>query len=81
MHIKQFEAEYTYDYDLDVINIEMRSHTGTDAMNDRIEFFVLFDLGNSCPFRIQNLASQRQNRLEGRITALLGTAAGRIALD
>ena len=37
---------------VDVINIEMRSHTGTDAMNDRIEFFVLFDLGNSCPFRI-----------------------------
>ena len=27
---------------VDVINIEMRSHTGTDAMNDRIEFFVLF---------------------------------------
>ena len=25
MHIKQFEAEYTYDYALDVINIEIKN--------------------------------------------------------
>ena len=24
MHIKEFEAEYTYDYDLDVVNIEIK---------------------------------------------------------
>lgn len=25
IHIKQFEAEYTYDYDLDVANIEVKT--------------------------------------------------------
>ena len=25
MHIKEFEAEYTYDYDLDVVNIEIKN--------------------------------------------------------
>ena len=42
---------------------------------------ILFDLGDRCPFRIQDLAPQRQDRLERRIAALLGGTAGRIALD
>lgn len=47
MHIKEFEAEYTYDYTLDVVNIEIKKEYIHEKSID-LAFGVFLDFDTNC---------------------------------
>ena len=61
--------------------MKIRTHTGSQRMNDGIQLFIFFDIGDACLFSIQHLTAQWKNRLVFAVSSLLGTASGRIPLD
>ena len=64
-----------------ILRMKVRPHTGTQCVNDGVQLFILFDVGNACLFGVQYLSAQWQNGLIFTVSALLGTASGGISLD
>ncbi len=62
-------------------DFEVLGHARADRRDDRTDFFVGQDLVDARLLHVENLAAQRQDRLEAAVAALLGGAAGRVALD
>ena len=59
MHIKQFEAEYTYDYDLDVINIEIKNdYTHEKSIDLAFGVFLDFD-ENFLPVNLEIVSASK----------------------
>ena len=59
----------------------IRPDAGAERHDQRADLLGRQHLVEARPLDIEDLAAQRQHRLEGAVARLLGTAAGRIALD
>ena len=55
--------------------------TASESGDHRFDFFVFEHSVKGCFLNVENLASQRKNRLESSVSALLCASACRIALD
>ena len=59
IHIKEFEAEYTYDYDLDVINIEIKNdYTHGKSIDLAFGVFLDFD-ENFLPVNLEIVSASK----------------------
>ena len=61
--------------------VEIVLHAGADGGDHRPDLLVAEDLVDPGPLDVQDLAPERQDGLERAVAALLGAAAGRVALD
>ena len=59
----------------------VRAHPGPEGGDDVADLLRGERLVEARLLDVQDLAPQRQDRLEGPVAALLGRAAGRVALD
>ena len=64
-----------------VLQLEILLHAGADGGDHRPDLLVAEDLVDPGPLDVQDLAAERQDGLERAVAALLGAAAGRVALD
>src|SRR5207253_4297822 len=64
-----------------VVDLEALAHAGADRRDDGPDLLVGEDLVDARLLDVQDLASQREDRLEAAVAALLGRAARRVALD
>jgi hypothetical protein len=62
-------------------DVEVVSDTGADRGDDRLDLFVLEDLGQSGPLDVEDLAPKRKNGLELALTRLFRATACRVTLD
>ena len=59
MHIKEFEAEYTYDFDLDVVNIEVKQEYVHKKSID-LAFGVFLDFDeNNLPVNLEIVSASK----------------------
>ena len=59
MDIKNFEAEYTYDYDLDVVNIEVKQNYSHDKSID-LGFGIFLDFDkNQLPVNLEIVSASK----------------------
>jgi len=59
MHIKKFEAEYTYDYDLDVVNIEVKQDYNHEKSID-LGFGIFLDFDeNQLPVNLEIVSASK----------------------
>ncbi len=64
-----------------LVDVELVAHAGADRGDQRLDLGVREDLVDPALLDVEDLAAQRQDRLGVAVTALLGRAAGRVALD
>src|SRR5713101_5303743 len=64
-----------------LLGIELVADAGAERRDQRSDLLAGKHLVEARALDIENLPAQRQYRLEGAITALLGGAAGAVALD
>src|SRR6476620_6496233 len=62
-------------------DVELIAHRRAERRDQRADLVVLQDLVQPRLFDVQDLASQREDRLEAAIATLLGRSTGRVALD
>jgi hypothetical protein len=61
--------------------VEVAADSGAQRRDQCFDFVVGQDLIQARPLGVEDLTPQRQDRLEVPVAALLGAAAGRIALN
>src|SRR5690606_24009112 len=64
-----------------LLQLELILDPGADRGDDRADFLVGQDLVDPRLLDVDDLAPQREDRLELAVAPLLGRAAGRVALD
>ena len=64
-----------------VLEVELLVDAGADRGDQRLDHLVVEDLVDPALLDVDDLAAQRQHRLGVAVAALLGRAAGRVALD
>ena len=62
-------------------DVEVVVHAGAERADDRLDLGVLQDLVDPRLLDVEDLAAQREDRLRARVAAVLGRAAGGVALD
>ena len=63
------------------LDVELVAHAGADRGDQRLDLVVLQHLVDARLLDVEDLAAQRQDRLRVAVAALLGRAAGGVALD
>ena len=64
-----------------LLEVELVAHAGAEGGDQRLDLGVLQHLVDPRLLDVEDLAAQRQHRLGRAVAALLGRAAGRVALD
>ena len=64
-----------------VLDVELVAHAGADRGDQRLDLGVLEHLVDARLLDVEDLAAQRQHGLGVAVAALLGRAAGGVALD
>jgi len=64
-----------------VLQLEVLADPGTQRRDQGLDLVVVQDLVEPRPLGVENLAAQRQDRLEVAVASLLGAASRRVALD
>src|SRR5205823_5501137 len=73
-----------HDDDLVIARVVERvvlADTGPDRRDDGADLLVRKDLVDPCLLNVEDLAPQREDRLEAAVATLLGGSAGGVALD
>ncbi len=63
------------------VDVELLLHPGAEGADDRLDLLVLQDPVDARLLDVEDLAADRQDRLDSRVAALLGRPAGGVALD
>ena len=63
------------------VDVEVLVDAGAERGDDRLDLLVLQDPVDARLLDVQDLSADRQDRLHPRVAALLGRAAGGVALD
>jgi hypothetical protein len=80
MHIEEFDAEYTYDYHLDVVNIEVKKDY-VHAKSIDLAFGVFLDFDDNClPVNLEIVSASKILGIEkdclkspnGNVTIIIG---------
>src|SRR4029077_17732576 len=83
--VRALDIPLRHDDDLVIaqfVGIEfIASDAGAERRDQRADFLARQHLVETRPFHVENLAAQRQHRLEFAVAPLLGGAAGAVALN
>ena len=82
--VRAVDVGVAHDDDLVVpqlLEVELLADAGADRRDQRLDLVVGEDLVDAVLLGVDDLAAQGQDRLDVAVAALLGRAAGRVALD
>ena len=65
----------------DLLDVELLADAGADGGDQRLDLVVLQHLVEAGPLDVEDLAADRQDRLDAGVAGLRGRAAGGVALD
>jgi hypothetical protein len=64
MKTKQVDAEYSYDYDLDIVNVEFKQdYVYRESIDFDVGVFLDFDI-NDCPVNLEILSASKRLGIE-----------------
>ena len=63
-----------------LVDVEVILQLGSEREDERTDLFGVKELVHGCLFHVEDLASQRKNRLKFALAPRLGRAAGGVAL-